>query len=440
MPEASVAEIARAIADYVGNNPQAQDTLEGIIQWWLPEVEHKPRVAVIRQALDELVAGGLITAHKAKDAQILYRAARGTPESDATPKNPSQVGKHEGGRLMPATVTYPGVYIEEVPSGVHTISGVATSITAFVGYTSRGLDNRAKHIFSFADFERSFGGLAADSELSYAVQQFFSNGGTEAYVVRVPKASDAAVQAPDVKSAAATITLLDNVAAGKQALLFTALSKGAWANNVIIDVDYDGLSDAKAFNLTITDLETLAVETFSNVTMDSTKANYVVAVVNDEDTGSQMVSVSVPDATAGRPVQTGTVGGDIPDITVLAVPSSIKISADVPTGAPGPISNIEVKFLETGEAKPGSVLGISRQLERKINVALQAANVTGATVQCVPSNTGKGVRILANFSRDLIPGALDARLTFSAGAPSALGTLKLSAGVVENVAHYVMGS
>jgi hypothetical protein len=84
MPEASVAEIARAIADYVGDNPQAQDTLEGIIQWWLPEVEHKPRVAVIKQALDELVAGGLITAHKAKDAQILYRAARGSTESRET--------------------------------------------------------------------------------------------------------------------------------------------------------------------------------------------------------------------------------------------------------------------------------------------------------------------------------------------------------------------
>ena len=84
MSEASVAKIARAIADYVGNNPQAQDTLEGIIQWWLPEVEHKPRVAVIKQALDELVAGGLITAHKAKDTQILYRAARGPTESTAT--------------------------------------------------------------------------------------------------------------------------------------------------------------------------------------------------------------------------------------------------------------------------------------------------------------------------------------------------------------------
>ncbi|KAF5409228.1 MAG: hypothetical protein Udaeo2_05890 [Candidatus Udaeobacter sp.] len=74
---------------------------------------------------------------------------------------------------MPATLTYPGVYIEEIPSGVRTIIGVATSITAFVGYTQRGLDNRATQIFSFADFERGFGGLAPDSELSFAVQQFY---------------------------------------------------------------------------------------------------------------------------------------------------------------------------------------------------------------------------------------------------------------------------
>ena len=39
---------------------------------------------------------------------------------------------------MPATLTYPGVYIEEVPSGVRTISGVATSITAFVGWLAKG--------------------------------------------------------------------------------------------------------------------------------------------------------------------------------------------------------------------------------------------------------------------------------------------------------------
>ena len=39
---------------------------------------------------------------------------------------------------MPITPTYPGVYIEEVPSGVRTITGVATSITAFIGRALRG--------------------------------------------------------------------------------------------------------------------------------------------------------------------------------------------------------------------------------------------------------------------------------------------------------------
>src|SRR6266478_18474 len=126
---------------------------------------------------------------------------------------------------MPVLTTYPGVYIEEISSGVHTITGVATSITAFVGYTARGLDNRATQIFSFADFERAFGGLAADSELSYAVQQFFQNGGSEAYIVRVPKAG----------SKPASVTLLNNVSGGATSLTATMLSNGTWSDNVAID-------------------------------------------------------------------------------------------------------------------------------------------------------------------------------------------------------------
>ena len=88
---------------------------------------------------------------------------------------------------MSISLTYPGVYIQELPSPVHTIAGVPTSIAAFVGYTPRGIDNRAQAIFSFADFERLYGGLASNSELSYAVQQFYLNApGSQAYVVRVP--------------------------------------------------------------------------------------------------------------------------------------------------------------------------------------------------------------------------------------------------------------
>src|SRR5262249_11497219 len=203
---------------------------------------------------------------------------------------------------MPVTPTYPGVYIEELPSGVRTITGVATSITAFIGYVARGLDSRAKRISSFADFERSFGGLASDSEVSYAVQHFFSNGGADAIVVRVPKAD----------AVSALITLKDGDGVGaKNALAFTALSKGAWANNVLIDSDGIPATDAKAFNLTITDLTTRAVEYFAKVTMDPAKSTYVEAIVNDVDNGSQMVSVKVADATAGRPMATGSSGGDI---------------------------------------------------------------------------------------------------------------------------------
>src|SRR5512145_2821336 len=86
---------------------------------------------------------------------------------------------------MPVNPTYPGVYIEEIPSGVRTIRGVATSIAAFIGTFRKGLLDEAVQIFSLADFEREYGGLERNSETTYAIQQFFLNGGTEAWVVRI---------------------------------------------------------------------------------------------------------------------------------------------------------------------------------------------------------------------------------------------------------------
>lgn len=65
------------------------------------------------------------------------------------------------------------------------IVGASTSVTAFVGYTQRGVANEPTQLFDYGDFERAFGGLDLDSPVSYAVQQFFQNGGLEAWVVRV---------------------------------------------------------------------------------------------------------------------------------------------------------------------------------------------------------------------------------------------------------------
>ncbi|MEM8674597.1 MAG: phage tail sheath C-terminal domain-containing protein [Cyanobacteria bacterium P01_G01_bin.67] len=86
---------------------------------------------------------------------------------------------------MPVNPTYPGVYIEEIPSGVRTIVGVATSITAFIGMAFQGPTDTPVRIQSFADFERQFGGLWAESTMGFAVQQYFLNGGTDAIIVRI---------------------------------------------------------------------------------------------------------------------------------------------------------------------------------------------------------------------------------------------------------------
>src|SRR6185295_3067856 len=82
-------------------------------------------------------------------------------------------------------VSYPGVYVVEVPSGVHTITGVSTSIAAFFGRTAKGPMNKAVRCLSLSDFNRSFGAPVPESDLAPSVRLFFANGGTDCYVVRL---------------------------------------------------------------------------------------------------------------------------------------------------------------------------------------------------------------------------------------------------------------
>ncbi len=86
---------------------------------------------------------------------------------------------------MASIPNYPGVHLREVPSGAQTIGGASTSVAAFVGYLPEGPVNEPTRVFSFAEFSRHFGGLDSGSDTSYAVQQFFLNGGSEAWIVRV---------------------------------------------------------------------------------------------------------------------------------------------------------------------------------------------------------------------------------------------------------------
>lgn len=198
---------------------------------------------------------------------------------------------------MPVLTTYPGVYIEEIPSGVHTITGVATSIAAFIGWASKGANDRAVLILSFADFEREFGGLDSRSLLGYAVFHFFLNGGQRCYVIRLV-ANNAAT---------ATLTLND--------LFVKAKSPGDWANDHSIRIKARPAPDNARFGLAVvfkagTPQEVVA-ESFENLSMSSSDGRFVGSVVSQ---GSLIVNASVTGATQpadGDNPLTGGVLGDV---------------------------------------------------------------------------------------------------------------------------------
>ena len=132
---------------------------------------------------------------------------------------------------MPQTLTFPGVYVEEISSGVRTITGVSTSDTAFVDFFARGPVNDPVRITSFADFQRRFGGLDRRSAASYALQQYYLNGGQIAYVVRVTAGAAAAARATLVNGAT-DIVRVDADNPGKVRL--------------VGDVDYEGVAPKAA--------------------------------------------------------------------------------------------------------------------------------------------------------------------------------------------------
>ena len=175
---------------------------------------------------------------------------------------------------MPSALTYPGVYVEEIPSGVRTITGVATSITAFIGRARRGPVNEAITINSFGDFETIFGGLWESSSLGFAVRDFFLNGGSQAIIVRLYHADPGNPQAnPQVPKPDETYSF----SIGD--LNFLAADAGKWGVGLRTSVDLDNITDdvAKAldpslgkddvFNLTVTDTSTGKSERFANLSM-----------------------------------------------------------------------------------------------------------------------------------------------------------------------------
>jgi uncharacterized protein len=370
---------------------------------------------------------------------------------------------------------FPGVYIQELASPVHTITAAPTSIVAFVGYTKSGIDNRAQAIFSWGDFQRLYGGLTSNSEVSYAIQQFYNiaGSGAQAYIVRTPMhyATAGAVVFASVAFGAGSGNALTT-------LTFSALSSGQWANGqLLIDIDVQGLNlssatggDPLSFNLTVTNLTDGSTEYFPQLTLNPNAQNFVANVVNDIDNGSQLVSVaaSLPTAQGVSPTAlpvTGIVGTALVPTTVTTGSTSTTYlesvnsalgggatttiaSADagivinMPGYTPG---SVTAKVFSKGAPIPQTAQGLAAQLQNAINAQL-AIVVKGGSVTCsaAPVGTAGNLAIRVNVN---LPNAPDIVVAFAAplaplnDASVALGLNATQASPpTSEVAHYALGS
>jgi Bacteriophage tail sheath protein len=348
---------------------------------------------------------------------------------------------------MPTQVSYPGVYIEEIPSGVRPIAGVSTSVAAFVGYFTRAPLNFAIKVFNMGDFQREFGGLHPDSETSYAVSQFFQNGGTEAWIVRTAsnRLNNSDLPGPEPEAAGATlkdsngVDVLEINAGRLMADGESYGDQGQWGNNLRVDVDYDTEDPNTQFNLTVSEIEpennrerVVNSETYRNLTMAAGPRN-AVAVVNEQ---SKLIQVDILNpTTALRPVPTGNWGSDASGSFGTISNNDVLTIEGLPNPIPSqpPITqNVTLNFV----AAPADLQGARILLE----TAIRSSNpdnplLTGATVRLINNQFQVlAGRNGANYNPEML-------LTFtnSTGTPAtALGLT--GAGSLMNVQQYMLGS
>ncbi len=203
---------------------------------------------------------------------------------------------------MPIKPTYPGVYIEEIPSGVRTIVGVSTSIAVFIGRAKKGQLNKPLLCLNYGDFERHFSSIYAGSDMARAVSLFFQNGGSQCYVMRI--ANGASLSEVTLKS--------EN---GTEVLGVKAKPHGLIGDSIRIAVTYNGQHPESTFNLEVFrqennsrgELAKVGTELWQALSMDPESARYAVDYVNQNSELIDLVNLNVPPAltgnsTSGRPI------------------------------------------------------------------------------------------------------------------------------------------
>nr|AAP51114.1 hypothetical protein [uncultured bacterium] len=330
-------------------------------------------------------------------------------------------------------LNHPGVYIQEVPSGAYTIGSVGTSVAAFVDFFREGPLNEPVEVFGMADVDRIFGGLDERSEGSYALVQYFLNGGDSAFVVRVASAD---VSHP---LSLAGVILKADAEGGADVLDIRAASEGSWGNNLRVDVEH-GTRSAGLFNLTVTRYDgptakakPLGSERYLDLTLDSTAPRCAVKVINDQSKLIKVAAGAGVTATS-RPAATGTVSGDLAALSIADFNgfSGKKISVAI-----GSLSAVDAQL---GTWAAGTITKLA-QLGPKLEAAIRAAKAdsasyTGVTVEVV----GTRLRLLSGKGKGTTTFSPTESITIAnAGADTTATALSLVTPAHANVQQYPLG-
>jgi uncharacterized protein len=250
------------------------------------------------------------------------------------------------------TYTYPGVYIQELPSGVHTITGAATSIAAFVGWANQGPVTEPVMVESWSEYQATFGGMIPGVYLGYAVYQFFLNGGSQAYIVRLA-GTDAATASNEIVG-----------------LQLYAKSPGAWANSINVVISNLNTTN-NTFNLQVTlvnGTQVQTLESYTNLSTSPTNPQFAVTVINSD---SNYITFTPPGGTAPTTIT-------MPTAATAPAGVSLNGATSTTTGADGATLLPDTAAFET--QLTGTTTGYSL-----------LANVTIFNILCVPGETSAGI-------------------------------------------------
>jgi hypothetical protein len=200
-----------------------------------------------------------------------------------------------------AIPTYPGVYVEEISSGVRPITAASTSTPAFIGEAEKGSLTEAVKIYNFTQFQNLYGGFLTNSYLAHAVYQFFNNGGAQCYIVRVAGANVCTV------TSTASIGLSDRGTTAQLSLTINAVSPGSWGNSIEVVVS-DGTRDpGNEFNLKVFyEGEPTPRESYDNLSMVAGAPNFVETATSNSKSIRVTVNQGNTNATAGISRGAGT--------------------------------------------------------------------------------------------------------------------------------------